>query len=219
MKKTEKIILIHGLFFHGSLLFYADNKLEKFNYDVLRFSYKTTTKTMTENADLLIKFVQENTVPGETVHFVAHSLGGILVRKAYQKNPQMFTGRIVTLGTPHQGSLVAKTAQKIHERILGGSFKDALDGNIPKWDGKVDLGSIAGSANIGIGQVFNKLEQPSDGTVSVSETKLENMTDHIQIKTSHTTLLYSKMAFHQIDYFLQNGKFDHLILEKYVEQE
>lgn len=193
---------------HGAVMNYMRAKLEKAGYDVCVFSYSSVKDSMDENAALLVDFVQQHREVGDVCHFVGHSLGGLLIRLAYEISPTLFTGRIVTLGTPHNGSLVAKrVANDIHRAILGGSFDNALDGELPPWRGEVQLGSIAGTKCIGIGMALNALPRPNDGTVSVLETQLSKQTDHVELPLSHTALIYSSRALAQVDAFLQRGQF------------
>ncbi|MPV85900.1 esterase/lipase family protein [Ostreibacterium oceani] len=203
------IILIHGIYFHGALMKYMQLKLQQRGYTVLAFSYKSVTQPLAENAKQLVEFVRTNCQPEDVVHFVGHSLGGLLARQAYELAPELFTGRIVTLGTPHQGSAMARVMQTIHKRIIGGAFFQALDGDLPDWQGQVALGSIAGSMPVGPGVLVVRFDETSDGTVALSETQLANQADHLVLPMSHTGLVYSKRAVAQVDYFLRHGKFDH----------
>lgn len=205
-----KIFLIHGLFMHGYMMQYMQRQLEQYGYEVLVFSYQSVRRDLSENAALLMQFVKENSRREETCHFVGHSLGGLLIRLGYEIAPDCFTGRIVTIGTPHQGSWVAeRIAEDIHQEILGGSYACALDGDMPDWQGNVALGSIAGDRCIGIGMALKHLAKPNDGTVSVKETHLANQTDHIVIPLSHTALIYSKRVCYQVDAFLRTGQFEY----------
>lgn len=210
MTLKPKIFLIHGLFMHGAIMQYQQRQLRQRGYEVVVFSYRTVKRPLHENARLLAEFVQQQATINETCHFVGHSLGGLLIRLTYELIPSYFTGRIVTMGTPHNGSEVARrVANDIHIDVLGGSYEDALDGDLPSWSGAVELGSIAGNLCIGIGIALKNLERPNDGTVSVSETQLSHQTDHIELPVSHTALIYSQRVVNQIDTFLRCGEFDH----------
>lgn len=206
---SEKIFLIHGLFMHGVVMQYMEKQLKDCGYDVYTFSYRSIRFSLPDNADKLLAFVEENSTAGDTRHFVGHSLGGLLIRLAYERNPHCFTGRIVTIGTPHSGSEVAKrVASVFHAGILGKAYHRALDGELPAWRGEVELGSIAGTKCIGIGMAWEDLEKPNDGTVTVHETRLPNATDHTELPLSHTALVYSKRVIRQTDCFLRNGHFE-----------
>lgn len=205
-----KVFLIHGIFMHAYIMQYMERQLKKCGYEVYSFSYRSVRRNLQENAALLIEFSKSNSQAGDVCHFVGHSLGGLLIRQAYVLSPESFTGRIVTLGTPHNGSEVARrVVNHLHEMIIGGAFNSALDGRLPAWSGDVDLGSLAGDKCIGIGSVFEGLEKPNDGTVSVQETRLQRQTDHIVLPLSHTAMVYSSRAVEQVDYFLRYGRFQH----------
>lgn len=205
-----KLFLIHGIFMHGYAMQYMERKLKQRGYEVYSFSYRSVRRSLAGNAQLLLDFVQKNSHSGDICHFVGHSLGGLLIRQAYALSPQYFTGRIVTLGTPHNGSEVARrVVNDLHEMIIGGAFDEALDGQLPPWPGQVELGSIAGDKCIGLGTVFESLEKPNDGTVTVRETQLSQQSDHIVLPLSHTAMVYSLRAVKQVDYFLCHGYFEH----------
>ncbi len=207
----EKVFLIHGLFMSGTMMRYMEKQLKQRGYEVAVFSYQTVKRPLRENAELLADFIQQHQQPdcsGQVSHFVGHSLGGLLIRLAYELVPESFTGRIVTLGTPHVGSHVAhRVASKFYRGILGDAYENALDGNLPQWQGNVELGSLAGSKCIGIGMFLQGLEKPNDGTVSVAETQVQRQTDCAVIPVSHTALIFSKRAIEQVDAFLKSGHF------------
>jgi hypothetical protein len=76
-----------------------------------------------------------------------------------------------------------------------------------KWDGRRDVGIIAGSLSIGVGRLFADFHEPSDGTLLVSETKLDGAADHIVMPVSHTGIVFSAEATSQIASFLKVGHF------------
>ncbi|MGA4867279.1 lipase family alpha/beta hydrolase [Streptomyces lavendulocolor] len=66
-------------------------------------------KPLRISADLLYDTVQaayEANQPKKAIHIVAHSMGGLVVRTALMRHPDMWTqiGKVVFLGTPHYGS-------------------------------------------------------------------------------------------------------------------
>jgi hypothetical protein len=77
------------------------------------------------------------------------------------------------------------------------------------WQGQRQLGSIAGSIAIGISLLLSDLPRPNDGTVSVAATRLEGMSDHLVVKTTHMGLLFSRRAAAQVIAFLEHGRFNH----------
>lgn len=206
MAERESIVLVHGLWMKGFEMSLLQRRLRSAGYRVYRFSYRSVAHDLVENASRLNRFLQK--VEGETVHFVAHSLGGLVVRRLFHDFPEQRPGRIVTLGSPHSGSHVAHHLGRMgwFRRLLGYSFP-TLKGELVSWHAERQLGSIAGDLTIGVGQVLRSLPKPNDGTVSVSETRLEGMSDHTVVHASHMALLFSMRAAEQTVHFLRHGSF------------
>ncbi len=162
-----------------------------------------------DSAVRLQVFLQEVDTP--VVHFVGHSLGGLVIRRLFNDFPDQRPGRIVTLGTPHQGSRIARTlgSHSASRWILGRSLEGGLLGELPPWSGERELGSIAGTMSIGSAWVVPGLPSPNDGTVAEVETQLSNMADHVTVRTSHMGLLLSSEAARQVCAFLRTGRFLH----------
>jgi hypothetical protein len=71
-----------------------------------------------------------------------------------------------------------------------------------------DIGVIAGRMPVGAGRIVAPdLPAPHDGAVSVEETRLPAMRDHIVLNVSHSGMLVSRAVAQQIGAFLQNGQF------------
>jgi hypothetical protein len=116
----------------------------------------------------------------------------------------------VLAGAPVAGSLAARRLA----RLPGG--RAALGRSAPEWhesahpmsDTEREIGVIAGSRPFGIGRVVAPdLPAPSDGVVSVTETRLLAMRDHIVLNVSHFGMLLSRAVAHQICAFLRDGAF------------
>jgi hypothetical protein len=149
-------------------------------------------------------------IDAPVVHFVCHSLGGLLVRHLFHDFPDQRPGRVVTLGTPHGTSGVA--TQLAHPRwsrwVLGASIEQGLTGGVPPWRATNRLGVIAGDRGIGVGRLLTRASQPSDGTVAVHETRAERMDDHLVLPVSHSSMLFSSRVAVQVLLFLDSGHFD-----------
>lgn len=202
------IVLIHGLWTHGLIMLPMAHMLQKYGYDTHHFSYHTISETLEQSAARLQEFVQQ--LAAEQLHFVGHSLGGLLIRKFLQRYPDQAPGRIVTLGTPHSGSYVASHLGRsgLMRKLFGCSLPP-LTGDITPWQGERELGAIAGSRSIGLGFIIRDLPKPNDGTVSIDETRLETMRDHITLPYTHTSMLMAEEVAKQVHDFLQTGQFSH----------
>lgn len=200
-------MLVHGLWMSGLEMGLLQRRLQARGYRLYRFHYHTVGCDLQGNAERLNRYLASH-VEGERVHLVAHSLGGLVVRRLLHDHPAQRPGRVVTLGTPHQGSYIAKRASRsgLLRRLLGMSLP-ALLGELPPWGALRDLGSLAGTLSLGVGWLFRGVPRPNDGTVAVAETRLEGMRDHYLLHASHFGLLFSSTAATQVAYFLQHGEF------------
>ena len=178
------------------------------------FSYPSVRGTLDENAELLADFVAE--LDSDTVHIVAHSLGGVVALRMLALNPDAPAGRVVCLGSPLRGSRAAEHLNKTDwgTAILGKSIADGIVGEAAiEWATKVtesrEIACIAGTVAVGLGRLVARFSEENDGTVAVSETRLTGMQDHLSIDVSHSGLVVSRRVVDQIAEFLQHGKFLH----------
>jgi pimeloyl-ACP methyl ester carboxylesterase len=204
---VESLILVHGLWFNGMDMSLLGRRLRRAGYDVHRFSYRSVRNTPRENAVLLEAFAAALDAP--VIHFVAHSLGGIVVRHLFHNYPDQRPGRVVTLGTPHRPSSAASNLLRWSTGpiMLGESIREGLLGGAPPWPADRELGSIAGDLRLGLGLIVPGIAQPSDGTVAVDETILPGMTDHVTLPVSHFGMLLSRRVFRETEQFLRHGRF------------
>ena len=148
------------------------------------------------------------------VHFVGHSMGGLLIRVYIATHRPKRLGRVVMLGTPNGGSEVADRLKSVslYRAWFGPAGQQlvtrrdaATEAALPLVD--YPVGVIAGNRSVDpISSVF--LPKPHDGRVSVENTKLDGMADHLIIGTSHPWLPMNGLAIEQTIAFLRNGKFD-----------
>lgn len=147
------------------------------------------------------------------VHFVCHSMGGLLARVYIARHRPKRLGRVVMLGTPNSGSEIADRLRHFRPyraffgpagQQLGTQRNAAVSALFPPVD--YPVGIIAGNRSIyPITSAF--LPKPHDGRVSVANTKLDAMADHIVIRTSHPWLVRNSVAIEQTIAFLRDGKF------------
>ncbi|MHB8455838.1 MAG: alpha/beta hydrolase [Acidiferrobacterales bacterium] len=207
--RRETVILVNGLWMPGWVLAPLARRLRCCGFEVHGFTYRSVAHGLRENADLLQKFV--DSLPGEIIHFVGYSLGGIVVRALFHFHPQRRPGRIVTLGSPHQGSHAAATiaAYPWGRRILRRSLPALVSVEGRNWPLPLrDIGIIAGTLNVGLGRCLPRQLNPSDGTVGVAEAQLPGATKMILMKVSHFGLLVSPGVADAVCRFFRTGQFD-----------
>ncbi len=148
----------------------------------------------------------------ERIHFVTHSLGGILVRQYAEQYGEALIGRVVMLAPPNQGSEVADRFQSWwpYRRFFGpagqelGTDPEQVPAQLPPAD--FEVGVIAGT------QTWNPwfsrwLEGKDDGTVSVERTRVEGLTDFATVRATHSLILYDDEAVELALRFLETGSF------------
>jgi len=176
--------------------------------EVHPFRYATATSTMSEITSRLQRFVRE--LQAERLHFVGHSLGGLVIYRFLERYPQQPPGRVVFLGTPSVASRAAVQAANIRivATAMGRSVQDELlRPRDRRWKADRQLGIIAGTRPLGVGQILAKFEEDCDGTIGVSETQLPGATDHITLPVSHLGMLVSSRVARETGAFLQQGRF------------
>ena len=162
------------------------------------------------NAEALEKFLRAIDAP--TIHLVGQSLGGVLIRALFHYFPAQRPGRIVTWGSPHQGSLAAAgLARSAFGRwMLGASIAELLAGEPARWQPPVRvLGTLSGDFPCGLGAVIARLPRPHDGVVTVAESCFAPAADARTLRVSHLGMLWSRAVVDQTCQFLRAGRFTH----------
>ena len=128
--------------------------------------------------------------------------------EALRRAPELPVRRVVCLGSPLHGSLVARNLGRHRATawVLGRS-RALLQGGCPPWQGQARVGVVAGTVARGAGRLLARFDGPSDGTVAVAETRLPGLADHCVVAASHTGLVFSRAAADQAAAFLRDGRF------------
>lgn len=185
-------------------------RLHATGFEFHHFNYRSVTSPLAGCAADLAAYVDG--VPGDTVHLVGHSLGGVLICAMLEKTVPARLGRVVCLGSPLRGSRTAARLARLPggRYLVGQCLADvhARNGFCACPPG-VEVGSIAGRIPLGVGRLFGPFPEPNDGTVAVAETMVDGLTDHIVLPVSHVALLWSNAVALQTQHFLLHGRFRH----------
>jgi pimeloyl-ACP methyl ester carboxylesterase len=211
-RARDTVLLVHGLWLHGVSMRLIQRRLERHGYRVRSYSYPTLRLDLEQNAERLRHFCE--TLPPGRIHFVGHSMGGLVSLKTAQLVPAECRGRVVLVGTPFGGSYAARALERLPggRRILGACIRQWLTApSIERFD-LCELGVIAGSRGVGLGRLIARgLPAPHDGVVTVQETRVPGMCDHIVLQVGHTEMLFSRAVAEQVHAFLEHGTFDHTV--------
>jgi pimeloyl-ACP methyl ester carboxylesterase len=203
------IVLVHGLWMSGFELGVLKHRMEQSGeFRACAFSYPSLTGSMEDHVRALLEFARTQTT--HSLHFVGHSLGGLVILRALMQAEDLPPGRAVLLGTPLQGSRAAQGVARLPfgKMILGSAVHDECVEFAPReWSGPREIGIIAGSMGLGLGRLVAKLDVDNDGTVLVEETKLPGAKDHIVLPVTHTGMVFSADVAEQAMWFLKNGGF------------
>ena len=215
-RQNECVILLHGLARTAFSMQRMERMLERNGFSVANVDYPSRDYTIEVLAPMAIEDGLQQC--GEhsgtsTIHFVTHSLGGILVRVYLADHTIASLGRVVMLAPPNQGSIA------VDEMVAIPGF-DWLNGpagfqlgkgpeSVPLRLGvpQFEFGVIAGDRSIDpITSAI--LPDPDDGRVSVSDTKLEGMRDFIVVPVSHAMIMQDRQVFRLVRNFLIRGSFN-----------
>ena len=208
----ETIVLVHGLWMNGLELSALGHRLRReHGYDVRTFSYPTMSGSATDICRDLAALASSVAAEATVVHFVGHSLGGVLVyRTLTECGADRVLGNAVLLGSPLNGSKAARgVARFVALRPLLGPhvLSELTDPPPRRWNGPNALGSIAGTLRMGTGQFFAHFDEDNDGTVGVSETRIPGLADHLVLPHSHFGMLAAHDVAAQVAHFLGHGHF------------
>jgi len=203
----ELVILVHGLYMHGLAMLPLQRRLNACGFHCRRFTYPSLRSSVAENAARLARSLRDIDAPA--MHFLCHSLGGLVVRNMLRESSWQRPGRVLTLGTPHLGSHVARRlgGNPALAWILGNSLRHGLDGDIPPWPGDREVATIAGDKALGAGRLVPELPKPNDGTVAVAETVLGGGYPHVVLAVTHSSMLISRRVADYACAYLKTGHF------------
>lgn len=213
----DTVILLHGIRLNKWSLFFVQRALKRAGYNALPISYPSTHKSLDDIADWLYQkhlgedFWERN----NKVHFVTHSMGGLVARRYLSKYKNQLSsskvGRTVMMGPPNRGSEIADLLHRfLPYQWMFGPAGTELATNIQEQNNDLlyyETGVIAGSVSWLYPLSGLIIPGPNDGRVAVERTKLEHLTDHITLTTSHTFMVYRPLVHRQILSFLRHGRF------------
>jgi len=211
----ELVVLLHGLGRSSVSMWRLAARLEDAGFQVERVGYDS----LHQGPDEILREVSAQIAAccarhDGPVHFVGHSLGGLVVRAYLQNNEVANLGRVVLMGTPNQGTAaVDYFSGSWWIKLLGPTAQQlgTGDNSFPKTLAKpyYPIGIIAGESDSEYNE--NIIPGRDDGLVAIQATKLEGMTDFIVIRTGHSMMRHDKDVAKQTIAFLKNGSFNHAL--------
>lgn len=210
LSAQDQVVCIHGFMGGKWTMSFLKKNLKKDGWDVVNYKYKSRDDTIEGHANQLCQTLSKLKKSGEPIHFVTHSMGG-LVLKATLNHPECpeeaKIGRVVLIAPPLKGAMWARylsqyaVVRKIAKPFAGKELLTAMDfdhlGPFPDTLEKMLV--IAGTFNIN-----PIIPGASDGTVAVEETRPDCQSEHITMPAQHVQITFSKKVCGKVRKFL-NG--------------
>jgi pimeloyl-ACP methyl ester carboxylesterase len=204
---TREVILLHGLWMNRYAMLPLAGRLEDAGFVPHAITYRSFAGGLADHVARVAELVAA--LDAGRVHFVAHSMGGIVTAAFLKQARPGSVDRVVLLGSPvaacHAGRSLA----------AGSAWGWALGASAEVWRNHrgyvlpkdVTAGAIAGTGRVGIGRFFVDLPEANDGVVMVSETRVPGLADHRILEVSHSAMLIDRTVARETVHFLRHGRF------------
>ena len=213
---ADCVVLLHGLARTANSMSAMEEAFREQGFKVANVDYPSRDEEVEELSLTAIQSGLDTCSAGsdDRIHFVTHSMGGILVRYYLAHHAIPNLGRVVMLAPPNNGSEVVDNVGNVRGfgLVNGPAGKQLGTGpdSIPSQLGPVTnpVGIIAGARTIN--PILSQyLPNPDDGKVSVSSTKVDGMADFLALPVSHPFIMRDKEAIRQAIAFIETGAFIH----------
>lgn len=214
----ECTVLLHGLGRTHRSMSRIEAALRSAGFETANIDYPSQSATIEALATLAVPegLRRCRARDARVIHFVTHSMGGLLLRYYLASRPVEELGRVVMLAPPNQGSEVADAlaGNVIYERINGPAGAQLVTGpaGLPAQLGpvKFPLGIITGNEQTAIDSVLaSRIPGENDGKVAVERAKVEGMSDFLVLPVTHTFMVMNDVVIGQTLHFLRQGRFLH----------
>jgi pimeloyl-ACP methyl ester carboxylesterase len=204
------VVLVHGFFRKGRNMRYLARELERRGYHTLVPTLPTTFQNVRTCSETLAHMLETHPPGGDVVHFVGHSMGGLVIRDYLSQRVVEGLGRVVLIGTPNGGSRYANLllglpfSQELFDGLQdlaepGPNIAPPLNVPLP------DIGIIAGTRPDPVRNLL--LPGEHDGLVAVESVRRIAASGEMLIPCAHERLHWRPDTAEAVARFLETGKF------------
>jgi len=212
--RNDTVVMMHGLARSSRAMNKMARALAREGYDVINVDYPSTTATVEVLTKQIFDTLEPEIRDADTVHFVTHSMGGIILRQYLHDHELRNLGRVVMLAPPSRGSEVTDKLGRLPLfRWINGPAGNQLGTGTNSLPLRLDvpaceLGIIAGDRSIN--PILSMLiPGPDDGKVALERVKPASYTDYLQLHVTHACMVWNPRVIAQTGHFLATGKFNH----------
>jgi pimeloyl-ACP methyl ester carboxylesterase len=205
---TRDVVLLHGLWMNRYAMLPLARHLARAGFVPHALTYRSFARGLADHVARVERLVASIGAP--RVHFVAHSMGGVVTAAYLAQARPGVADRVVLLGSPVAGCRAGRAVAG-HRALwaaLGASvevWRNHPGCTLPK---EVAVGAIAGVGRVGAGRFFVELPEPNDGVVMVSETRVPGLAGHLVLPVSHSLMLVDRTVARETVHFLRHGRFE-----------
>lgn len=208
----QGVVLLHGILKSSKCMKSFEKAFLECNYKVLNIDYPSTKLDILSIVDFIKPQIIEFSNSVDRLHFVGHSLGGLIIRTLLNQYNFTNLGRVVLIGTPNKGTKLADFFKNfwLYKKLFGPAGQQLTTN---QKDIKTSLGNIKYEMGIIAGlfkyNFFTNLiiKSPSDGLVSIESTKTDGTKQHIIIPSEHLKLTKNKRVIEHTIKFIETGSF------------
>lgn len=218
---SGSVVCLHGFFRSYKSMIPLGHALKSQGLVVYLWDYQSRRTTIEGHAENLIELLKNIAAakPGEPIHFVTHSLGGVIVRTALNHPDcpeEAKIGKAVLLAPPNKGACLARRFQHCPpiQWLFGKGagmqllqFDEEEMKNLGQFPETMDVMVIAGMKGSRFFRLWSK--EPNDGKVTVEETRLETPHFHHTLFVSHSWIMTSRETINLTKHFLRSPSFSH----------
>ncbi len=198
----DTVIILHGLGRRGASMRKLAAAIEAAGFQGLVLDYPSTSHAV----GALVEALFEQLPPEGHLHFVGHSLGGILSKKLARRVPPARRGRVVQIGAPNFGSALAARAGML-SKVMGPALSE-LHPHEGEDDSGLDIGAIGGTAAPAAYSLLTGIEGENDGKVSLRSAFGHAPAEKcLALPVAHSLMMQDKRVIAAVVAFLQTGRF------------